>query len=75
MDHDRSAGEALGPQEYTALRMEVVQLGEAARKVLGDVVNGRKVYLIAATLRPETMYVLTGSGSHLGFTYSSSFFC
>ncbi|KAF8311791.1 leucine-tRNA ligase [Cantharellus anzutake] len=56
MDHDRSAGEALGPQEYTALKMQVVQFSENALKILGEVVKGRKVYLVAATLRPETMY-------------------
>ncbi|KAJ6614647.1 hypothetical protein B0H10DRAFT_2263133 [Mycena sp. CBHHK59/15] len=47
MDHDRSEGEALGPQEYTAVKMEDVIEGK---------VGGRKVFLVAATLRPETMY-------------------
>ncbi|KAF7791582.1 hypothetical protein EIP86_002599 [Pleurotus ostreatoroseus] len=55
MDHDRSEGEALGPQEYTGVKMEVVQWGAAAQD-LGQKLGGRKVFLVAATLRPETMY-------------------
>lgn len=56
MDHDRAEGEALGPQEYTAIKMEVVQWSDAAAKEIEGKVGGRKVYLVAATLRPETMY-------------------
>ncbi|TFK47205.1 leucyl-tRNA synthetase [Heliocybe sulcata] len=56
MDHDRAEGEALGPQEYTGIKMEVVQWSEAAAKEIEGKVGGRKVYLVAATLRPETMY-------------------
>jgi leucyl-tRNA synthetase len=56
MDHDRSAGEALGPQEYTAVKMELVSWSPAAAAAIGDKLSGRKVYLVAATLRPETMY-------------------
>lgn len=55
MDHDRSSGEALGPQEYTALKMEVSQWGERAGDVASKV-SGKKVFFVAATLRPETMY-------------------
>lgn len=55
MDHDRSEGEALGPQEYTAVKMEVVNWSEAAKKALGGKLDGKKVFLVAATLRPETM--------------------
>lgn len=57
MDHDRSEGEALGPQEYTAIRMEVVGWSDEAKTALAGKVDGRKVYLVAATLRPETMCV------------------
>ncbi|KZT24984.1 leucyl-tRNA synthetase [Neolentinus lepideus HHB14362 ss-1] len=56
MDHDRAEGEALGPQEYTAIKMEVVRWCEVAAKEIEGKVGGRKVYLVAATLRPETMY-------------------
>ncbi|EMD35016.1 hypothetical protein CERSUDRAFT_116529 [Gelatoporia subvermispora B] len=56
MDHDRSEGEAVGPLEYTGIKMEVVSWSEAAAKHVEGKVGGRKVYLVAATLRPETMY-------------------
>jgi leucyl-tRNA synthetase len=55
MDHDRSEGEALGPQEYTALKMEVVQWSGLAAPEVDQKVQGKKVYFVAATLRPETM--------------------
>ena len=54
MDHDRQDGEGVGPQEYTAVKMEVLDWSQAA-KVVEDKVGGRKVFLVAATLRPETM--------------------
>ncbi|KAJ6478559.1 hypothetical protein C8R47DRAFT_1138813 [Mycena vitilis] len=56
MDHDRSDGEALGPQEYTAIKMEVAEWGAAAKEAIEGKVGGRTVFLVAATLRPETMY-------------------
>ncbi|EPS94595.1 hypothetical protein FOMPIDRAFT_1054942 [Fomitopsis schrenkii] len=56
MDHDRSEGEALGPQEYTGIRMEVVQFSDAAKQAIEDKLGGRKAFFVAATLRPETMY-------------------
>lgn len=56
MDHDRSDGEGVGPQEYLALRMEVVEWSPAAKEAIEGKVGGRKVYLVPATLRPETMY-------------------
>ncbi|TCD60815.1 cytosolic leucyl tRNA synthetase, partial [Steccherinum ochraceum] len=56
MDHDRSEGEALGPQEYTGVKMAVVEWSPAAKAEIEGKVGGRKVYLVAATLRPETMY-------------------
>ena len=56
MDHDRSEGEALGPQEYTAIKMEVVLWPNSEiEKQINEKVGGRKVFLVAATLRPETM--------------------
>jgi leucyl-tRNA synthetase len=58
MDHDRSDGEGIGPQEYTGIKMEVIEWSPAAQQAIADKVGGRKVYLVAATLRPETMYVL-----------------
>jgi leucyl-tRNA synthetase len=54
MDHDRQSGEGVGPQEYTAIKMEIVEFGEKAAKVK-ELAGGRKVVMVAATLRPETM--------------------
>eukprot|EP00928_Gymnodinium_smaydae_P070755 TRINITY_DN54527_c0_g1_i1.p1 TRINITY_DN54527_c0_g1~~TRINITY_DN54527_c0_g1_i1.p1 ORF type:complete len:1295 (+),score=401.68 TRINITY_DN54527_c0_g1_i1:2-3886(+) len=50
MDHDRAEGEGVGPQEYTAIKIELLEK-PAAMKALKD----KKVYLLAATLRAETM--------------------
>ncbi|KAF8556757.1 leucyl-tRNA synthetase [Imleria badia] len=56
MDHDRSDGEGVGPQEYVAIKMEVVEWSPAAKAAVEGKVGGRTVYLVPATLRPETMY-------------------
>lgn len=57
MDHDRASGEGVGAQEYTGIKIEVQQFPEAAKEILSSVdLSGKKVYLVAATLRPETMY-------------------
>jgi leucyl-tRNA synthetase len=50
MDHDRAEGEGVGPQEYTAIKLKVLELPPAMKTL-----NGKNVYLLAATLRPETM--------------------
>ncbi|GAA6028905.1 hypothetical protein JCM8097_001498 [Rhodosporidiobolus ruineniae] len=55
MDHDRQSGEGVGPQEYMGMKLEVTQFGERAAK-LKELAGGKKVYLVAATLRSETMY-------------------
>jgi leucyl-tRNA synthetase len=59
MDHDRQDGEGYGPQEYTGIKMEVVDWSPAAKAEIEGKVGGRKVFMVAATLRPETMYVLS----------------
>jgi len=59
MDHDRQSGEGVGPQEYTAIKLEVLQLAEAAKekaKIIEDTLKGKRIFFVAATLRPETMY-------------------
>ena len=49
----RATGEGVGPQEYTLIKMEALEL----KGKLSELDNkGLKVYLMAATLRPETMY-------------------
>lgn len=57
MDHDRSEGEGAGPQEYTAVKLEVLSWSAKAVEHLGDKLPAEaKVYFVPATLRPETMY-------------------
>ena len=57
LDHDRSQGEGVNPQEYLALKCEVAEWSEIAKQTLsGKLPDGAKVSLVAATLRPETMY-------------------
>ncbi len=63
-DHDRASGEGVQPQEYTLIKIRLQDIpqehpaGAAGRldalKALAA--SGRPVYLVAATLRPETMY-------------------
>ncbi|KAH9813625.1 hypothetical protein DFH28DRAFT_1029218 [Melampsora americana] len=56
MDHDRSSGERMGPQEYTCIKMRVMEWGPNTSSSFKEKVAGKEVYFIAATLRPETMY-------------------
>lgn len=51
-DHDRASGEGVLPQEYTLIKMEALELNGKLAALQGK----GKVYLMAATLRPETMY-------------------
>jgi len=64
MDHDRSSGEGVGPQEYTLIKMKV----NNPSGVLGQC-GGSKVFLVAATLRPETMYGQTNCWVKPDMTY------
>lgn len=57
MDHDRRDGEGLGHQKYTGIKMEVLEWSPASKILIDGKVGGRKVFLVAATLRPETMYI------------------
>lgn len=52
MDHDRSTGEGVGPQEYTLIKMKMLAPYPAKLNSFSD----KPVFLVAATLRPETMY-------------------
>ena len=55
-DHDRSCGEGLGPQEYTLIKMELLNDEKLPEKVKNLMSLNKKIFLVAATLRPETMY-------------------
>ena len=54
MDHDRQDGEGVKRREYTGIKMEVVNWSPAAKEAIESKVGGREVFLVAATLRPET---------------------
>ncbi|KAL2009759.1 hypothetical protein VTN00DRAFT_5566 [Thermoascus crustaceus] len=57
MDHDRTEGEGIGPQEYTALKLKVKEWSPAAAELVkGKIEDDANVYFVPATLRPETMY-------------------
>lgn len=51
-DHDRDSGEGVNPQEYTIVKLKVIEPFPAKLQPL----QGKNVYLAPATLRPETMY-------------------
>lgn len=53
-DHDRSEGEGVGPQEYTLIKLALVD--EDTRVKISCVNEKDQIFLVAATLRPETMY-------------------
>ncbi|KAG7204947.1 hypothetical protein KM043_005335 [Ampulex compressa] len=65
MDHDRSSGEGVGPQEYTLIKMK---MQEPYPPILSSL-SGRSIYLVAATLRPETMYGQTNCWIHPDINY------
>lgn len=52
MDHDRQSGEGVGPQEYTLIKLKV---NEPYPPKLSKF-KGSNIFLVAATLRPETMF-------------------
>jgi leucyl-tRNA synthetase len=51
-DHERLRGEGVKPQEYTLIKLQIQQPFPQALIAL----DGKNVFLVAATLRPETMY-------------------
>ena len=55
-DHDRLCGEGLGPQEYTLIKMKLLDGEKIPEKVKDLMKQNNKIFLVAATLRPETMY-------------------
>lgn len=66
MDHDRSSGEGVGPQEYTLIKMRIS--ASRPRPHALQSIDG-PVYLVAATLRPETMYGQTNCWLHPDIRY------
>jgi leucyl-tRNA synthetase len=58
-DHDRSEGEGVGVQEYTAIKLKVI--GGRIPEKLKELTTKSNVFLVACTLRPETMYGQTNA--------------
>ena len=59
MDHDRQSGEGVTPQEYIGIKIEVTEFSPESRKIVessSELDHSKKIYFVAATLRPETMY-------------------
>jgi len=55
-DHDRASGEGICPQEYTLIKLKVINPpSNSALANVPELVD-KKIFLVAATLRPETMY-------------------
>ncbi|XP_012279692.1 leucine--tRNA ligase, cytoplasmic isoform X2 [Orussus abietinus] len=65
MDHDRSTGEGVGPQEYTLIKMKVEEPYPESFKGI----SSKNIFLVAATLRPETMYGQTNCWIHPDINY------
>lgn len=63
MDHERASGEGVSPQEYTLVKMKLNQVPDLLQ------LHGADVYLLACTLRPETMYGQTNCWIHPDLTY------
>lgn len=59
-DHDRSEGEGVGPQEYVLIKLRVLEpRHNQARHTKMEALlkaHSQPIYLVPATLRPETMY-------------------
>ena len=57
MDHDRTEGEGVAPQDYTALKLKVKEWAPKAAEIMKDKIPpSANIYFVPATLRPETMY-------------------
>jgi leucyl-tRNA synthetase len=59
LDHDRSSGEGVLVQEYVALKCRVVKWSAPVQEIISSgtsIPDNAQVFMIPATLRPETMY-------------------
>ncbi|CAH8574826.1 unnamed protein product [Dicrocoelium dendriticum] len=67
MDHERSVGEGVGPQEYTVIKLKI--LSTLPDRLRSAIRKEEPVYLAAATLRPETVYGQTNCWLHPDIEY------
>ncbi|CAF5009611.1 unnamed protein product, partial [Rotaria sp. Silwood1] len=69
MDHDRSSGKGVLPQEYTLIKLRIDD-NHIPTKLKPYVTSSTTgIYLAAATLRPETMYGQTNCWVHPNIRY------
>ena len=71
MDHDRQSGEGVGPQEYTGIKMKVLRWAPDVEKYVSATpyLKNKNIFMLAATLRPETMYGQTNCYVGLDLEY------
>jgi leucyl-tRNA synthetase len=72
LDHDRASGEGVLVQEYVGLKCKVVDWSARAKDVISSNTNlpsNADVFMIPATLRPETMYGQTNLFVSPSITY------
>lgn len=65
LDHDRASGEGVQPQEYTLIKLQLVDPKSVDSQFDGSL----PAFLLAATLRPETMVGQTNYWYKPGVTY------
>ncbi|KAF0987450.1 hypothetical protein HZS_6729, partial [Henneguya salminicola] len=66
MDHDRKSGEGVAPQEYTAIKHRVVTDNH---NIFNEFKDKFEIFLLASTLRPETLYGQTNVFIHPDHEY------
>jgi leucyl-tRNA synthetase len=81
-DHDRSEGEGVGAQEYVLIKLQVLapdhgQERHAKMEALLAKFPDKKIFMVPATLRPETMYGQTNcfllpTGEYGAFTIDAT---
>lgn len=59
MDHDRASGEGVEPQEYTGIKLILLQSSPKPWPEQLEPFSSYTICLVAATLRPETLYGMT----------------
>jgi leucyl-tRNA synthetase len=72
LDHDRASGEGVLAQEYLALKCKVVRWSAPAQGLISastSIPSSADVFMIPATLRPETMYGQTNLFVSPAITY------
>lgn len=67
MDHDRLSGEGVGAQEYILVKFKL--LNSLKDNILNEILKNKTVYLLAATLRVETIYGVTNVWLHPDIEY------